>query len=45
MGAIFQHSRFRHRHMDQLADQEEEASGYEKTGERHTNQLARVLLM
>lgn len=33
MGAILQHTRFRNRHVDQLADQEEEASGFEKKGE------------
>lgn len=30
MGTILQHSRFRHWYLDQLADQEEEASGFEK---------------
>lgn len=33
MGAIFQYTRLCHRHMDQLPDQKEEASGFEEKGE------------
>lgn len=33
MGAFLQYPRFRHWYMDQLADQEEEAPGFEEKGE------------